>query len=91
MILILGACSNVNTVTSKIKDNTSYVNPFIGTGGHGPTFPGVTTPNEMVQLSPNTHAAGWDACGGYHYTDISIRGFSRTHLSFTGIGDLGDV
>ena len=90
MTLILGACAKVNTEVSKIKDNTNYVNPFIGTGGHGHTFPGVTTPNGMVQLSPDTRTAGWDACGGYHYTDNSIRGFSHTHLSGTGIGDLGD-
>ncbi|TNJ44913.1 GH92 family glycosyl hydrolase [Tamlana fucoidanivorans] len=72
------------------KDNTEYVNPFIGTGGHGHTFPGATVPNAMVQLSPDTRTAGWDACGGYHYTDRSLKGFSHTHLSGTGIGDLGD-
>jgi len=90
MALILGASSKVSTEASKIKDNTNYVNPFIGTGGHGHTFPGATIPNGMVQLSPDTRTAGWDACGGYHYTDNSIRGFSHTHLSGTGIGDLGD-
>jgi len=67
------------------------VNPFIGTGGHGHTFPGATVPNGMVQLSPDTRLLGWDACGGYHYTDSSILGFSHTHLSGTGIGDYGDV
>ncbi len=72
------------------KDNTAFVNPFIGTGGHGHTFPGAAIPNGMVQLSPDTRTAGWDACGGYHHTDSSIRGFSHTHLSGTGIGDLGD-
>jgi len=71
-------------------DNTKHVNPFIGTGGHGHTFPGATTPFGMVQLSPDTRTLGWDACGGYHYTDKSILGFSHTHLSGTGIGDLGD-
>ncbi|MCF7974611.1 MAG: hypothetical protein K9N55_12400, partial [Phycisphaerae bacterium] len=73
------------------QDNTGYVNPFIGTGGHGHTFPGVTTPNGMVQLSPDTRTLGWDACAGYHYSDSSILGFSHTHLSGTGIGDLGDI
>ncbi len=68
-----------------------YVNPFIGTGGHGHTFPGATTPNGMVQLSPDTRTLGWDACAGYHYSDSSILGFSHTHLSGTGIGDLGDI
>lgn len=90
MILILNSCSDINNLSSKINDNTIYVNPFIGTGGHGHTFPGATTPNGMVQLSPDTRTEGWDACGGYHYSDNSIRGFSHTHLSGTGIGDLGD-
>ncbi len=79
---------HVNEVT---KDNTEYVNPFIGTGGHGHTFPGAAIPNGMVQLSPDTRTFGWDACGGYHHSDSSILGFSHTHLSGTGIGDLGDV
>jgi len=71
--------------------NVRYVNPFIGTGGHGHTFPGATTPNGMVQLSPDTRTPGWDACAGYHFSDSSILGFSHTHLSGTGIGDLGDI
>ena len=76
--------------TKKSLDNTKYVNTFIGTGGHGHTFPGATTPYGMVQLSPDTRTLGWDACGGYHHTDASILGFSHTHLSGTGISDLGD-
>ena len=88
--LIFGACSNDSDTISKSIDNTPYVNPFIGTGGHGHTFPGAAIPNGMVQLSPDTRTNGWDACAGYHYTDSSIRGFSHTHLSGTGIGDLGD-
>ena len=66
-------------------------NPFIGTGFHGHTFPGATRPYAMVQLSPDTHILGWDASSGYHYDDNHIYGFSHTHLSGTGIGDLGDV
>ncbi|VGO13963.1 hypothetical protein PDESU_02520 [Pontiella desulfatans] len=66
------------------------VNPFIGTGGHGHTFPGATTPNGMVQLSPDTRVFGWDACAGYHDSDESILGFTHTHLSGTGIADMGD-
>lgn len=88
LLISINACSNKETV--KKSSNISYVNPFIGTGGHGHTFPGATVPNGMVQLSPDTRTDGWDACGGYHYTDTSIRGFSHTHLSGTGIGDLGD-
>jgi len=67
------------------------VDPFIGTGGHGHTFPGATTPYGMVQLSPDTRTIGWDASSGYHYTDQTILGFSHTHLSGTGIGDMGDI
>ncbi|MGL2993399.1 GH92 family glycosyl hydrolase [Flavobacterium sp. TSSA_36] len=73
------------------QDYAKYVNPFIGTGGHGHTFPGATVPYGMVQLSPDTRTQGWDASSGYHYSDSSIIGFSHTHLSGTGIGDLGDI
>ena len=68
-----------------------YVNPFIGTGGHGHTFPGATVPFGMVQLSPDTRKEGWDGCGGYHYTDSIIHGFSHTHLSGTGVPDYADL
>ncbi|WP_255518139.1 GH92 family glycosyl hydrolase [Fulvivirga sp. M361] len=74
-----------------LMDPLTYVDPFIGTGGHGHTFPGATTPFGMVQLSPDTHLFGWDASSGYHYSDSTLYGFSHTHLSGTGIGDLGDV
>ena len=90
IISIVNSCSIKPAHLSKIADNTKYVNAFIGTGGHGHTFPGATTPNGMVQLSPDTRTLGWDACGGYHYSDSSIIGFSHTHLSGTGISDLGD-
>src|SRR5215204_4271153 len=73
------------------RDLTSYVNPFIGTGGHGHTFPGAIVPFGMVQLSPDTRLTGWDGCSGYHYSDSAIYGFSHTHLSGTGISDYGDV
>jgi predicted alpha-1,2-mannosidase len=64
---------------------------FVGTGGHGHTYPGATLPAGMVQLSPDTNTHGWDACSGYHQKDGSIMGFSHTHLSGTGIGDMLDV
>lgn len=67
------------------------VDPFIGTGFHGHTFPGATAPMGMVQLSPETRWEGWDACAGYHYDDDSLYGFAHTHLSGTGCSDLGDV
>ncbi len=69
-----------------------YVDPMIGTAGHGHTFPGATAPFGMVQLSPDTRVDGsWDGCSGYHYDDDSIYGFSHTHLSGTGCSDYGDV
>ena len=73
------------------RDLTRYVNPFIGTAGHGHTFPGAIVPYGMVQLSPDTRLTGWDGCSGYHYSDSIVYGFSHTHLSGTGISDYGDV
>ena len=73
------------------NSNTQFVNPFIGTGGHGHTFPGATVPFGMVQLSPDTRTEGWDAASGYHYDDSTILGFSHTHLNGTGISDFCDV
>lgn len=83
----LGAC----TTTSTNKTALDYVNPFVGTGFHGHTYPGVTLPFGAVQLSPDTRRGNWDACSGYHYSDSTILGFSHTHLSGTGCIDLGDV
>lgn len=71
---------------------SQYVNPFIGTGGAGHTFPGAALPFGMVQLSPDTRIDGsWEGCSGYHYSDSIIYGFSHTHLSGTGVSDYGDV
>ncbi|MFY8191482.1 MAG: alpha-mannosidase, partial [Bacteroidia bacterium] len=71
---------------------TSLVNPFVGTGGHGHTFPGAVVPFGMVQVSPDTRIDGsWDGCGGYHHSDSIIFGFSHTHLSGTGVSDFGDI
>lgn len=74
-----------------IRSPFESVNPFIGTGGHGHTYPGATTPFGMVQLSPDTRLEGWDGCGGYHADDSVIYGFTHTHLQGTGITDYGDV
>ncbi len=74
------------------KDYHQYVNPMIGTGGHGHTYPGATVPFGMVQLSPDTRIDGsWDGCSGYHYSDEVIYGFSHTHLNGTGCSDFGDI
>ena len=70
---------------------TQYVDPFIGTGGHGHTYPGATVPFGMVQLSPDNGSQGWDWCSGYNYSDATIAGFSHTHLSGTGCGDWTDI
>lgn len=70
---------------------TSYVNQFIGTGGHGHVFLGANVPFGFVQLGPTQVTQGWDWCSGYHYSDDTLIGFSHSHLSGTGIGDLGDV
>lgn len=67
------------------------VDPFIGTGGHGHTYPGATVPFGMVQLSPDTRLEGWDGCSGYHFSDGVVYGFSHTHLSGTGVSDYGDI
>ena len=78
-------------LSAQTKDYTRYVNPFIGTGGHGHTFPGATMPFGMVQLSPDTRIDNWDGSSGYHYSDNEIFGFSHTHLSGTGIPDYCDI
>ena len=73
------------------RDYASYVNPMIGTGGHGHTFPGAVTPHGMIQPSPDTRIDGWDACSGYYIADSLINGFSQTHVSGTGCADYGDI
>ncbi|MEZ4810259.1 MAG: GH92 family glycosyl hydrolase [Allomuricauda sp.] len=73
------------------EDFAAYVDPFIGTGGHGHTFPGAVAPFGMVQPSPDNGRGGWDWCSGYHISDSLITGFGQLHLSGTGIGDLADI
>ncbi|MCH9659639.1 MAG: GH92 family glycosyl hydrolase, partial [Bacteroidetes bacterium] len=91
--LFLLSCQTSETepLAKKDKPLTSYVNTFIGTGGHGHTYPGATMPFGMMQLSPDTRLEGWDGCSGYHYSDSYIYGFSHTHLSGTGVSDYGDI
>ncbi len=89
--LLLAILINASFVCAQ-PGPASYVNPFIGTGGHGHTYPGATVPFGLVQLSPDTRTdASWDGCGGYHYDDSLIYGFSHTHLSGTGVSDYGDI
>src|ERR1700712_5268121 len=72
-------------------DLTTLVNVFVGTGGHGHTFPGATVPFGAVQLSPDTGIRDWDWSSGYHHDDSTLMGFSHTHLSGTGVGDILDL
>lgn len=92
-LLFLMSCTDSDSTSpaQKEKPLLSYVNPFIGTGGHGHTYPGATVPFGMMQLSPDTRLEGWDGCSGYHYSDNYIYGFSHTHLSGTGVSDYGDI
>ena len=83
------ACAGI--ACTQPSDPLEYVDPFIGTGFHGHTFPGAATPFGLVQLSPDTRSGDWDACAGYHYDDRTIDGFSHTHLSGTGCADLADI
>ncbi|MFM7730456.1 MAG: GH92 family glycosyl hydrolase, partial [Flavobacteriales bacterium] len=99
LLLMLNACRRPCIGTFETTARTSspsmnpsmWVNPFIGTGGHGHTYPGATVPFGMVQLSPDTRLEGWDGCGGYHYDDHEIYGFSHTHLQGTGVPDYCDI
>ncbi len=82
---VLTACS------TQVADYTSYVDTSIGTGGHGHVFVGANVPFGAVQLGPTSIPVSWDWCSGYHSSDSSVIGFSHTHLSGTGIGDLFDI
>jgi predicted alpha-1,2-mannosidase len=89
LIIVVGftACRTECCTISPVD----YVDPFIGSGGHGHVFVGASVPFGAVQIGPNNINKGWDWCSGYHYSDSLIIGFSNLHLSGTGIGDLGDV
>ena len=90
-IIVLISLIAVFCYSCQNNNPADYVDPFIGTGGHGHTYPGATMPFGMVQLSPDTRLEGWDGCSGYHYTDSIIYGFSHTHLSGTGVPDYCDI
>ena len=90
LALSLGSCVP-NSPTKTANDYTQEVNPFIGTDFTGNTYPGAQAPFGMVQLSPDNGLPGWDRISGYFYPDSTIAGFSHTHLSGTGAGDLYDI
>lgn len=87
----LGLAAAALPATARTQGQGAPANLFIGTGGTGHTYPGATVPFGMVQLSPDTGVERWETCSGYHRDDTSILGFSHTHLSGTGIGDMLDV
>lgn len=88
---ILLTCCNTSGEIDSACDYASLVNPFIGTDFTGNTYPGAQMPFGMVQLSPDNGLPGWDRISGYFYPDSTIAGFSHTHLSGTGAGDLYDI
>jgi predicted alpha-1,2-mannosidase len=97
VLLLLGLplIGSVQTVYSQTSPRPSdeladYIRPLVGTQGEGNTFPGASAPFGMIQLSPDTEDSLWETASGYEYSDSSIMGFSLTHLSGTGIPDLGD-
>ncbi|MEO9512832.1 MAG: GH92 family glycosyl hydrolase [Flavobacteriaceae bacterium] len=90
-ISILGCKEKKGQKTYDQKSLVDFVDPFIGTGGHGHTYPGATVPFGMLQVSPVNGISAWDWCSGYHYSDSIAIGFSHLSLSGTGIGDLADV
>ncbi|WP_125721885.1 GH92 family glycosyl hydrolase [Flavobacterium ustbae] len=93
LTVIFAASCKINVDKNKDRKSfaTNYVDPFIGTGGHGHTYPGATVPFGMLQVSPDNGISSWDWCSGYHYSDSIVSGFSHLHLSGTGIGDLADI
>ncbi len=69
----------------------ALVNPLIGSGGHGHVFIGANVPHGMISVGPNNVSEGWDWCSGYHDSEHTIAGFAQTHLSGTGVTDLGEI
>ncbi|MGE5428521.1 MAG: hypothetical protein ACM3O8_11550, partial [Methylococcaceae bacterium] len=90
-LFLLASCMKTTPKTNPPVRLTDYVDPFIGTGYHGHTYPGAAYPFGQIQLSPDNGTQGWDWCSGYHYSSDTISGFSHLHLSGTGIGDLADI
>ena len=91
-IFLIAALGLASCAQPAADDNlTRYVDPRIGTGGHGHVFVGANVPFGLVQLGPTSIPQEWDWTSGYHESDSTVIGFSHTHLSGTGIGDLFDV
>ena len=86
LLLLVASCQQAPS-----ESVTTYVDPHIGSAGHGHVFVGAHLPFGMLQVGPTSIPQEWDWCSGYHATDSTVIGFSHTHLSGTGIGDLFDV
>ncbi len=91
IVTSLCSCNDSRQKPSSVNDLTVYVDPYIGTGGHGHTFLGVAAPFGAVQLGPSNINKGWDWCSAYHYSDSVVIGFAHLHLSGTGCSDTGDI
>ncbi|TNF42215.1 MAG: glycoside hydrolase family 92 protein, partial [Bacteroidetes bacterium] len=91
LLIFFAAISCQKPIKTEVTDYTQFVDPLIGSDYHGHVFVGASVPFGAVQLGPNNETQGWDWCSGYHYSDSVLIGFAHTHLSGTGIGDLGDV
>lgn len=94
LALTITSCANKKEAKPTVEPETNFtqfVDPYIGSDYHGHVFVGANVPFGAVQLGPNNPTQGWDWCSGYHYSDSILIGFAHTHLSGTGIGDLGDI
>ncbi len=90
-VFLLATILGLVIFTAMAQDFTHFVNPMIGTDANGHVFPGASVPFGMIQVSPDQKTTGWEFCSGYRYKESTISGFSHTHLSGTGVGDLGDI
>ena len=88
--LCLASCGS-SQKGQEMEDLTQFVDPRIGTGGHGHVFYGANVPYGFIQLGPTSIPQSWDWVSGYHVSDSTVIGFPHTHLSGTGIGDLHDI
>ncbi|MFV8326278.1 GH92 family glycosyl hydrolase [Flavobacterium sp. ZS1P14] len=91
LLFVLPLFSQEKNKKKPYLDCTQYVNPLIGSAGHGHVFVGANVPFGAVQLGPANIFEGWDWCSAYNYASTTILGFTHTHLSGTGIGDLNDI
>ena len=87
---LLASCQFLGGEDNNSDGLTKYVDPYIGSGGHGHVFVGANVPFGAIQAGPSNFHKGWDWCSSYHYSDSIVKGFSHLHLSGTGCTDLGE-